>query len=50
MKQEKLRILTRNGVEVEAFAPVVLSVSRATDVPAFYSEWFFNRLEEGYCK
>lgn len=50
MKQEKVRILTRNGVEVEAFAPVVLSVSRATDVPAFYSEWFFNRLEVGYCK
>ncbi len=40
----------RDGVEVEAFAPVVLSVSRATDIPAFYSEWFFNRLEEGYCK
>lgn len=43
-------ILTRDGAEVEAFAPVVLSVSRATDIPAFYSEWFFNRLEEGYCK
>ena len=50
MKQEKVRILTRDGAEVEAFAPVVLSVSRATDIPAFYSEWFFNRLEEGYCK
>lgn len=50
MKQEKVRILTRDGAEVEAFAPAVLSVSRATDIPAFYSEWFFNRLEEGYCK
>lgn len=50
MKQEKVCILTRDGAEVEAFAPVVLSVSRATDIPAFYSEWFFNRLEEGYCK
>ncbi len=50
MKQEKVRILTRDGAEVEAFAPIVLSVSRATDIPAFYSEWFFNRLEEGYCK
>lgn len=50
MKQKKVRILTRYGVEVEAFAPAILSVSRATDVPAFYSEWFFNRLEEGYCK
>lgn len=50
MKREKVRILTRDGEEVEAFAPVVLSVSRSTDIPAFYSEWFFNRLEEGYCK
>ena len=29
--------------------PVILSVSRATDIPAFYSDWFFNRLEAGYC-
>ena len=50
MKHEKTQILSRDGVEVEAFAPAVLSVSRATDIPAFYSEWFFNRLEEGYCK
>jgi DNA repair photolyase len=27
---------------------VILSVSRRTDIPAFYSEWFFNRLKEGY--
>ena len=50
MNQKKTRILTRYGVEAEAFAPAVLSASRATDIPAFYSEWFFNRLEEGYCK
>ena len=31
-------------------SPYILSVSRATDIPAFYSEWFFNRLKEGYCK
>ena len=50
MKQEKTRILTRDGLEVEAFMPSVLSASRATDIPAFYTQWFFNRLEEGYCK
>lgn len=50
MKQKKMGILTRDGVEVEAFAPAVLTASRATDIPAFYSEWFFRRLEEGYCK
>lgn len=27
---------------------MILSVSRRTDIPAFYSQWFFNRLKEGY--
>lgn len=27
---------------------MILSVSRRTDIPAFYSEWFSNRLKEGY--
>ncbi|WP_160686974.1 DUF1848 domain-containing protein [Clostridium sp. C2-6-12] len=27
---------------------MILSVSRRTDIPAFYSKWFFNRLEEGF--
>lgn len=27
---------------------MILSVSRRTDIPAFYTDWFFNRLEEGY--
>ena len=31
-------------------SPFILSISRATDIPAFYSEWFFNRLKAGYCK
>ena len=26
-----------------------LSVSRRTDIPAYYSEWFFNRIDEGFC-
>lgn len=34
---------------VEALAPVVISASRSTDIPAFYAKWFFNRLERGYC-
>ena len=25
-----------------------LSVSRRTDIPAFYCDWFFNRLKEGF--
>ena len=27
---------------------MILSVSRRTDIPAFYSDWFFNRLKDGY--
>jgi DNA repair photolyase len=28
---------------------MIISASRRTDIPAFYSEWFMNRLQEGYC-
>ncbi len=27
---------------------MILSVSRRTDVPAFYSDWFFDRLKDGF--
>ena len=27
---------------------MILSASRRTDIPAFYSEWFFNRIKEGF--
>lgn len=27
---------------------MILSVSRRTDIPAFYTDWFFNRIKEGY--
>lgn len=27
---------------------MIISVSRRTDIPAFYSDWFFNRLKAGY--
>lgn len=28
----------------------IISASRRTDIPAFYSEWFMNRIRAGYCK
>ncbi len=49
MKSKKVRIVTEDGFEVEAMAPIVVSASRATDIPAFYVDWFFNRLQKGYC-
>lgn len=27
---------------------MIISASRRTDIPAFYSDWFINRLTEGY--
>lgn len=27
---------------------MIISASRRTDIPSYYSDWFFNRLEEGY--
>lgn len=27
---------------------MIISVSRRTDIPSYYSTWFFNRLKEGY--
>lgn len=28
----------------------IISVSRRTDIPAFYSEWFMNRIRAGFCR
>lgn len=47
--QDKVSIKTDNGHMIEASAPVIISASRSTDIPAFYAKWFFNRLAKGYC-
>ena len=26
---------------------MIISASRRTDIPSYYSDWFFHRLEEG---
>lgn len=46
---DKIKIKTDKGEVVEATAPVIISASRSTDIPAFYAKWFFNRLAKGYC-
>lgn len=49
MAIKKNNICTDSGKIVEATAPVIISASRSTDIPAFYAKWFFNRLAKGYC-
>ena len=40
----------RSAREVEAVAPLIISASRSTDIPAFYGDWFMERLRAGYAK
>jgi len=46
---ENVTITRDNGEIVNGKAPVIISASRSTDIPAFFSKWFFSRLEKGYC-
>lgn len=45
---EKVTIKTPAG-EVPGIAPLVISASRATDLPAFHANWFMHKLNQGYC-
>ena len=47
-KQEDRTIRLDNGDFAQAVFPVVVSASRRTDIPAFYADWFFERLKRGY--
>ena len=44
----KIEQLTEDGIMVPMQAPLIVSASRSTDIPAFYADWFFHRLEQGY--
>ena len=37
-----------DGKTVEAQSPIIVSASRSTDIPGFYSDWFLHRLKVGY--
>lgn len=50
MQWAKEKLVLKDGTTVDAQAPVIVSASRATDIPAFYSEWFIKRWEDGYLK
>ena len=48
MKWPETFVQTPKGAQ-PAIAPLVISASRATDIPAFHAAWFMKRLEAGYC-
>lgn len=45
---KKTEITIEGGKKVLAQTPEIISASRSTDIPAFYADWFFQRLEKGY--
>ena len=45
---QPIQIQRENGEAVKAQAPIIVSASRSTDIPAFYADWFFHRLKVGY--
>lgn len=45
---KKIDRQTKDGRIVSMQAPLIVSASRSTDIPAFYADWFFHRLNEGY--
>lgn len=50
MTNRKIQLTIDDGSIVDAQTPLIISASRATDIPAFYSRWFFNRLKQGYIR
>ncbi|MFA5404634.1 MAG: DUF1848 family protein, partial [Ignavibacteria bacterium] len=45
---EKILIKTELDCEKEAIAPYIISASRSTDIPAFFSKWLIERINKGY--
>jgi len=50
MQSKKYKITLSDGTETDAQAPIIISASRSTDIPTFYSDWFIKRWEAGYIK
>ena len=50
MNWDKIKIEKHDGKIVDAQAPIIISASRSTDIPAFYSDWLLQRIKEGYVK
>lgn len=41
---DKIKLPRENGELVDMQVPILVSASRSTDIPAFYADWFFHRL------
>lgn len=50
MQWQKETIVLDDHTKAQAQAPVIISASRATDIPTFYSDWFISRWKAGYIK
>jgi len=50
MNWDKIEIKADDEKIVKAQAPIIISASRSTDIPAFYSDWFIERIKKGYVK
>lgn len=50
MSWKKIDIKNDQGEMVSAQAPIIVSASRSTDIPAFYADWFIERLKKGYLR
>lgn len=46
--KQKSTLTLNDGSVVPCQEPIIVSASRSTDIPAFYCDWFFHRLNEGY--
>jgi len=47
---ERTTVRLEGGNHADALAPVIVSASRRTDIPAFHAEWFIDRLRSGHVK
>ena len=45
---DKVKITSDSGIEKEAIAPVIISATRRSDIPAWHSDWFMKRLRRGH--
>ena len=46
----RVDVTAEDGTVVPAIAPLIVSASRATDIPAFFARWFMDRLDKGYVR